>query len=114
MRLIRRNTPGFRSIRELIDELRKDPSRKRSVLLYALKPGEPLSKKILINTLKQNKDVLYDLQYEVIYDLLRERSHKLFGDDRSPLFYFKTAANSTVIESPFEFRGATKKKIQET
>jgi hypothetical protein len=112
MELIKRNSTEFNDVEKLIRQYVGKPAAKKLIYLYALKPGEPLEKKILINKLKENGDVLYGINYNTILDYFEDKSEKLFREgNRKPFYYFKTSLKSDWIKYPFEFTGRLKKQL---
>lgn len=112
MHNVRRNTREFKKVAATLKHYARNPQAKRTIKLYALKPGKPLEKKILINQLKQNRDILYQMQYESILAYLNSSSRKLYREEGKALYYFKTSAASNWYEFPFEFTGLAKKNVQ--
>jgi len=111
MEQIKRNTTEFKAVKEAIDDYANKKTRKKYIRLYSLKPSMTVDEKVLINDLKENVDVIYDLNYEQIADYLRDRTKKLFRDPKSPFYVFKTSAKSKWMEFPFEFTGKLKKQV---
>jgi hypothetical protein len=110
MQQIKRNSREFKDVKEIIDEYKDDPTRKKLIRLYSLKPLEKLENKELIKSQTKNAAVVYDLNYELITEYLRDRNKKLFREDAAPLYYFKTSATSPLTEQPFELTGKLKKR----
>lgn len=107
---IRRNTTEFTTVAALLNEYAGSSHRKKLVRLYALKPYQPIADRVLINSLRKNSAVLYNLSYESIIQYLEDRTHKLFRENDRPLYYFKTSASSDWIKFPFEFTGSLRQK----
>jgi hypothetical protein len=107
---IKRNSREFADVWDIFESYRKKPARKRSILLYALKPTEPLSKRVLINALKENADVLYDLHYNNILEYFSDRGEKLYREKDKPLYFWKSSPSSDWLKLPFELTGAPGKK----
>jgi hypothetical protein len=108
---VRRNSTEFNSIKKVLKNYSKKKERKKLIHLYALKPGEDLDDKVLINTLKKDSEVLYSMNYESILMYLDDLSKKLFRDGEKPFYYFKSSAKSDWLEFPFEFTGILKKQL---
>jgi len=109
---VKRNSYEFKMIREIFDEYEGTAKSKRSIKLYALKPFETLDKRVLMNDLKKNKDVIYALTYDTLLDYLRfNKSKKLFRESLG-LYYFKSNAKSKWMEFPFELSPSLKKRVQ--
>lgn len=111
MKLVRRNTKEFRKVAATLRHYARNPAAKRVVKLYALKPGHSLKEKVLINTLRQNRDVLYHMNYESILAYLENSSRKLYREEGKAMYFFKTSAESIWYELPFEFTGQAKKNV---
>ena len=108
---IKRNSTEFRDVETLMKDYAHKTSRKKLIRLYALKPMETLHEKILLNTVKPDGDILYDMSYNSILDHFNDRSHKLYRVGRQPFYYFKTSAKSKWMKYPFEFTGNLKKQL---
>lgn len=108
---IKRNSREFKDIKEIFDDYANLKSGKKWIRLFSLKPYETLEHKILINDLKNAGDALYSINYDTILDYLRDRSKKLFRQDDSAVYYFKSSQKSKWIEFPFELTGKLKKKV---
>jgi hypothetical protein len=108
---IKRNSTEFGDVEALMKEYAHKASRKKLIRLYALKPMEALDEKILLNTVKPNGDILYDMNYNSILEHFDDRGHKLYREGRHPLYYFKTSAKSNWMKLPFEFTGKLKKQL---
>ncbi|MEO6305783.1 MAG: hypothetical protein ABIP51_21720, partial [Bacteroidia bacterium] len=91
---IKRNSKEFKEVQEIISDYAEVSGRKRWILLYALKPHQTLSARILLNTRKQDSEVLYKLAYDSLTDYFKDRSKKLFRDQKTGVYYFKTNAAS--------------------
>jgi hypothetical protein len=111
MILVKRNSSEFKQVKSLLEDYQGKPSRKKLVLLYALKPTEPLSEKILINKLKENAAVLYDMAYTSLLDCFNDRRYRLFRLGRTALYCFRTSAKSDWLQMPFELAGSLKRKV---
>lgn len=101
---IKRNSPEFRAVRDFINDHVDDAGRKKKIRLYSLKPSEALKNRILIRS-----SIIYDLQFEVLLFNLLDAKHKLFRNEKSGLYYFKSSAESKFIELPFEIIGKMEK-----
>jgi hypothetical protein len=108
---VRRNSTEFNTIAKFLLEYQKKKNRKKLIRLFALKPGEEISERILLNDLKKNGEVLYNMNYEGLLAYLDDPSKKLYRDDEAPLYYFKSSPKSTWNEFPFEFTGKLKKQL---
>ena len=111
MHAVRRNTKEFKKVLAVLKKYYNDPAAKRLIKLYALKPTETLDRKILINNLKSNRDVIYEMNYESILTNLESESRKLYREEDKPFYFFKTSAASDWYELPFEFSGQAKKEL---
>lgn len=111
MELIRRNSDEFARVATLLNDYKNKPSRKKLILLYALKPSEPLSERVLINKLKQNANTLYNMSYDSILQYLEDRHQKLFRESKTPLYYFKSSGGSDWLKFPFEFTGKLRREV---
>jgi hypothetical protein len=108
---IKRNSREFKDIREIFDDYEKDPARKRLILLYSVKPYEDIGQSVLLNTLKKDAAVLYQMNYETVTEYLRDRSKKLFRENDKAVYFFKSSVKSKWIEFPFELTGKLKKHV---
>lgn len=108
---IKRNSKEFKEVREIVGDYEEVSGRKRWILLYALKPYQTLSDRILLNQRKQNAEVLYNLAYNSLLDYFRDHTKKLFRDERTGVYYFKSNAHSKWMEVPFELTGKLKKQV---
>ncbi|MBA3663228.1 MAG: hypothetical protein H0W61_03345 [Bacteroidetes bacterium] len=111
MEQIKRNSREFKVVKELLVDYAESATRKKVIKLYALKPYQSLEERILINDLKKDVAILYDLSYESILEYIRDRSKKLFREDKVALYYFKSSSKSKWIEYPFELTGKLKKQV---
>ena len=110
MEQIKRNSTEFKQVKEFIEDESEKPVRKRLVKLYALKPSDDLDEKVLLNEVKENGLVIYDLAYESLRDYFRDKTKKLFREEKG-LYYFKSSAVSKWKEVPFEFTCKLKKQL---
>jgi hypothetical protein len=110
MKIIRRNTPEFRKLRDQLNELTDDPKRHEKVQLYSLKPSEELSKKVLLSHRSAAGKVIYDLAFETLLFNIIDAGHKLFYDEEEKVYYFKTSGSSKFIDLPFRISGLKKHK----
>jgi hypothetical protein len=108
---VRRNSTEFNSVKKILKSYSKKKNSKKLILLYALKPGEELEEKVLLNKLKKDSEVLYNMSYESILLYLEDPSKKLFRDGEKPFYYFKSSSKSDWHEFPFEFTGILKKQL---
>jgi len=108
---VKRNSTEFKEIKNIFDDYENNAARKRLIRLYALKPTGSLEEMVLINTLKQNAGVIYDLQYATIMEYLRDRKEKLYREDKKALYYFKHSPGSDWLKAPFELTGHLKKEV---
>lgn len=108
---VKRNSREFKDIKDIFDDYEHDPSRKKAIKLYSIKPYEKLEEVVLLNDLKKEASTIYHLNYLSIIDYLRDRSRKLFREKERPFYYFKTSAKSKWIEFPFELSGKLKKQV---
>jgi hypothetical protein len=108
---IRRNTREFRMLRDAFDDYATKPSRTRSIILYSLRPGQPLSARVPLDNKRDPSNVLYNMQYESVQEYFRDRNKKLYWRRGTGLFYFKPTASSTWIELPFEIKGRIRKMV---
>jgi hypothetical protein len=111
MLLIKRNSREFKDIEKIFKEYRRMPTRKRLILLYALKPSEPISKRVLINSLPKDSDVLYEMHYNSILAYFADSGEKLYRENRQPLYYFKSSPETDWLELPFELKGKLKQRV---
>jgi hypothetical protein len=108
---VKRNSSEFRQVKSLLEDYENKATRKKLIKLYALKPTEKEDEMILINTLKQNAAVLYDMQYATILEYFWDKAEKLYRDDKKPLYYFKDSPKSDWLKVPFEFTGKLKRQV---
>jgi hypothetical protein len=108
---VKRNSREFKDIKEIFEEYENKPTRKRLIQLYALKPSESIKKRILINELPQNSDVLYEMNYRNILEYFTDRDEKLYREDKDPIYYFKTSPDSDWLELPFELKGKLRQRV---
>lgn len=108
MILIKKNTNEFKELKHLLLEYADIPGRKRWVHLYALKPYQTLSHKILLNTRKKDGETLYAMAYDSLKDYLYNATKRLFYEEKTGLYFFKSSVESKWIESPFELKGKLK------
>jgi hypothetical protein len=108
---VKRNSTEFKDVRSILEEYENKPTRKRLIKLYAIKPTEKIEDMILINTLKQNADVLYNMQYATILEYFWDKAEKLYREDKKMIYYFKSSPGSDWIKVPFEFTGKLKKEL---
>jgi hypothetical protein len=87
------------------------PARKKWILLYSLRSYSQLRERVLLNTVKKDNEVLYDLAYDSLSEYIHNTNKKLFRDEQENIYYFKTNSKSTSIELPFEFTGKLKKAL---
>jgi hypothetical protein len=106
---VRRNSTEFALVAKLIKEYARKKERKKLIKLYALKPGEKLAKKILLDDAAHK--VVYDLNYETILEYLVDPNQKLYREKEEPFYYFKSSPKSEWIEFPFEFTGRLKQRL---
>ncbi|MES2516067.1 MAG: hypothetical protein V4580_18070 [Bacteroidota bacterium] len=111
MILVKRNTAEFKEIKNLISEYIDLPARKKLILIYSLKSYSKPDSKILLNTIKKEGDVLYSLAYESLQEYMHAGSKKLFREEKTNLYYFKSNSTTQAIELPFELKGILKKKL---
>jgi hypothetical protein len=111
MELVKRNTKEFKEIKSIIGDYMEVTGRRRSILLYSLKPYHSLKEAVLLNNQKENSGVLYDPAYDSLHDYIFTRSEKLYRDEDSGLYYFKRSPASKWIEMPFSFTGKLKKQV---
>jgi len=108
---VKRNSREFKELKEVFEDYEKNPARKRLIRLFALKPSEKLEKRVSINDLKVNRDVLYEMNYQAILEYFVNRDLKLYREDKQALYYFKKGPGSDWMEYPFELLGKLKKKF---
>ncbi len=108
---IKRNSTEFKEVKGILEDYEKNAARKRLIKLYALKPTEKLEEATLINTLKQNAGVLYDMQYAAILETFWNKDDKLYREDKKALYYFKSSPKSDWMKNPFELTGKLKKQV---
>jgi hypothetical protein len=108
---IKRNSTEFKQLRRAFEEYSKKPSRKKLIRLYALKPSETLDEKILLNTLKKDGEILYEMSYNSILEYFMNPSEKLYREEKEPLYYFKSSPRDSWIKFPFELAGKLKKEF---
>jgi hypothetical protein len=111
MPLIKRNSREFLDVKKLIEEYADKPSRKKLILLYSLKPAQKLKDRILINSLAENSDTLYEMHYGSLLDYFSDKAQKLYREDKEALYYFKNSPASTWLQLPFEFKGKLKTRL---
>ena len=111
MKLIKRNTTEFREVRDILEEYAEKPSRKKLILLYALKPSEKLKDKVLINGLAENADTLYDMYYDSLLGQFADKAQKLYREEKEPLYYFRGSPESDWLRLPFEFKGKLRTRL---
>jgi hypothetical protein len=109
---IKRNSQEFKDVKNIFDKYEDHPQRKRSIKLYALRPFEKLEKQTLLNDVKENKDVLYNMAYESILDYFRSNKTKKLFREGPGKYYFKENAKSQWIEYPFELSASLRKNIR--
>jgi len=111
MEQVKRNSREFKDVKDLIVKYVTKSTRKKLIMLYAIKPAQSLSEKILINTDK-NAEAFYDLTYDLLLNYLDDTRKKLFRKKHNePFYYFKTTTKSKYIELPFEFTGKLKQYL---
>lgn len=95
---IKRNSAEFKKVKDIFLHYAEKPSRKKSIKLYALRPYEELSEKILINSA-----AVYNITYDTVLDYMTlNRSKKLFREEKSGVYYFKSGSKSRWTEFPFK------------
>ncbi|PBQ31039.1 hypothetical protein CNR22_04395 [Sphingobacteriaceae bacterium] len=112
MILIKKNTSEFKELKHLLLEYADVPGRKRWIYLYTLKPYQTLSHKILLNTRIKDGDTLYNMAYDSLKEYLYASTKRLFYDEKTELYFFKSTATSKWMEAPFELRGKLKKQVR--
>ncbi len=111
MKQVRRNTPEFKQVAEILETYRKSPQRKKLINLYALKPSQELEEKVLLNKLKKDAATLYDMNFDSILQYLGNKAEKLYRDKNIPLYFFKSSPQSKWLKVPFEFTGKLRKQL---
>jgi hypothetical protein len=112
--LIRRNTKEFKKVKELLDDLDGDDSLKRKLILYVVKAGQSLRKRIRIDSKLPDNKILFELQWDAVKFSMLDKSFKLFRASQQPaLYYFKTANDNEWDRNPFEFKGEAKKELEQ-
>ncbi|MDF2453727.1 MAG: hypothetical protein K0S26_3231 [Bacteroidota bacterium] len=111
MILIKRNTPEFKEVKNLVSEYTDSSSAKKYILLYSMKPYQELKEKILLNTVKKDGAILYSLAYDSLREYICSNTKKLFREEKESIYYFKTSSASASIELPFAFAGKLKKSL---
>jgi hypothetical protein len=104
--IIKRNSREFKDVKKLLKKHRKDPLRKKLIVLYSVRPAEELKDRV---PLTREQSAFYDLSYDALLDHLENDKKKLFREGNEPLYFFKSSSASPYIELPFEFRGKLKK-----
>src|SRR4051812_22258628 len=108
---VKRNSKEFKTVKEIMDDYEDHPRRMKTIKLYSLKSTNDLEKKILIND-AENATVIYDLDYGSIMAYLRDRSKKLFRNEKETLYYFKDSSKSKYPEFPFELVGKAGRQLK--
>lgn len=109
---VRRNSKEFKMVEKLVKDYAHKHNRKQHIKLYTLKPGKTLGERILLNGLKENADVLYNISYESLLACFDDPRQKLYRQDEGqPLYFFKTSPSDNWYELPFEFSPKLKKQI---
>jgi hypothetical protein len=109
---VKRNSSEFKEVKEILEAYEKNGARKRAIRLYALKPFESLEKKILINDVKKDKEVIYAITYDTLLEYVRFNKEKKLFRENDGLYYFKSNAKSKWMEFPFELSPALKRRVR--
>ena len=99
--LIRRNTKEFKGIRNLLEKYAGQSMRKKLIRLYVVKAGETLKDKIAIDSLGNEADFYYDLNYSTILSNLNDPDYRLHKSSTPGLFYFKSIHLPKWEQTPF-------------
>ncbi|MDF2436934.1 MAG: hypothetical protein K0Q95_1310 [Bacteroidota bacterium] len=100
--IVKRNSSEFKAVRDFVNEFVNDHSKMKYLKLFSLKPYEKLEKRILLHRNKKEEAVVFDLELEALQFNLLDAGHKLFKDEKSGLYYFKSSSASSSIEVPFQ------------
>lgn len=110
--LIRRNSAEFKMVKNILDDMDNDPSIRKHLHLFTIKPGEPASKMIVIDTRTGQGKMFYEMALEQMQFNLLDSGHKLYRYGNSPVYFFYRNSNSGWIETPFEVLGAAGRKLK--
>jgi hypothetical protein len=109
---VRRNSKEFKKVREIIDDLSSDKDLKKKIILYIVKAGQQLRKRIRIDSKLPDNKILFELQWDAVKYSLLDNSFRLFRSDQDPsLYYFKTMNDTEWDQNPFELKGEHKKEL---
>lgn len=100
--LLKRNSEDFKKVRDFVNDCEGDKNIMKKLKLYSLKPYEGLEKRVLLHRDKKEEAMIFDMEFEVLKFNLLDAKHKLFLDEKTGLYYFKTSSQSKYIELPFE------------
>jgi hypothetical protein len=101
--LVKRASPEFQRIQAFLEKNVNRSGRFRSVKLFSVKPYQALGEKELINTTSANGKIIYDLTFESLLQLLKDKRKKLFKE-KAGFYFFKSSSRSRYIEQPFQIK----------
>jgi hypothetical protein len=101
---IKRNSAEFRKVRNYILEHHNSSTGTKAITLYAIKPYEHLTDRVLLRHRTKEERMIYDLALEQLIFNITDARHKLFRDETTGIYFFKVSAKSTQTEVPFELR----------
>lgn len=98
--LIRRNSKEFKGIRNLLAKYAGQSARKKLIRLFVVKAGETIKNKIPVDTLGNEADFYYDLNYSSILSHLEDADYRLYKSSPG-LYYFKSIHFPKWEQTPF-------------
>jgi len=110
--LIRRNSKIFKLLKASIEKYARSQLKKRFIKLFYVKAGKGLEEKVPIESLKENKDFIYELNLKSLLSNLTDPNHTLHQSDTHPgLFYFLSGSDKNWTQTPFALKGKLKEDI---
>lgn len=99
--LIRRNSREFIGIQNLLEKYAGQSSRKKLIRLFVVKAGETIKNKIPVDTLGNEADFYYDLNYSSILSHLNDPDYRLHRSSSPGLYFFKSIHFPKWEQTPF-------------